>query len=332
MNIAMTLTAVALGLLLTAPAVADDGEILVYNAQHEELAQAWADDFTKATGIKVTLRNGEDPELANQLVQEGSASPADVFLTENSPGQVLVDRAGLLDKLPSEIMEEVPPAFRPSTGNWVGIAARSTVLAYNSTILKDTDLPRSIMELASPAWKGRWAAAPAGADFQAIVAAMLVLKGTEATATWLGAMKENAVSYRGNSAAMKAVNAGEVPAAIIYHYYFYGDQAATGENSSRVKLHFFKAQDPGGFLSTSGASMLKTSQHKASALAFIQWIAGRGGQTVLRTGTSFEYAIGVDAASNAVLPPLATLQPPRVDASTLDNAKVTDMMTEAGIL
>ncbi len=46
------------------------------------------------------MRQGGDTELANQLVQEGSASPADVFLTENSPAMVLVDHAGLFAPLP----------------------------------------------------------------------------------------------------------------------------------------------------------------------------------------------------------------------------------------
>lgn len=64
---------------------AESGEgIVVYNAQHENLVKSWVDGFTKETGIKVTLRNGGDSELGNQLVQEGAASPADVFLTENS--------------------------------------------------------------------------------------------------------------------------------------------------------------------------------------------------------------------------------------------------------
>ena len=34
------------------------------------------------TGIKVTLRQGSDTGMSNQIVQEGAASPADVFLTE----------------------------------------------------------------------------------------------------------------------------------------------------------------------------------------------------------------------------------------------------------
>jgi iron(III) transport system substrate-binding protein len=55
---------------------ADNEEgIVIYNAQHENLVQSWVDGFTKETGIKVTLRNGGDTELGNQLVQEGNVSP-----------------------------------------------------------------------------------------------------------------------------------------------------------------------------------------------------------------------------------------------------------------
>ena len=69
------------------------GEILIYNAQHVSLTKEWTDAFTAATGIKTTVRNGSDTELGNQIVQEGAASPADVFLTENSPAMALVERS-----------------------------------------------------------------------------------------------------------------------------------------------------------------------------------------------------------------------------------------------
>lgn len=332
MNIRLPLLAGLMAAALALPAMAQDDGLVVYNAQHEALTQKWADGFTKETGIKVTLRNGEDPELGNQLLQEGPASPADVFLTENSPAQVLVDNAGLFETLPQDILDEVPAAFRASTGNWVGIAARSTVFAYNTTLLTEDKLPKSIMDLAKPEWKHKWAVSPSGADFQAIVAAMLSLKGEPATTDWLKALKDNAVIYRGNSAAMKGVNAGEVEGAVIYHYYYFGDKAKSGENSSHVALHFFKDKDPGAFVSVSGGAVLKSSKHKEQALAFLKWIAGKGGQDVLRTGTSFEYAVGNGAGSNPALPPLATLEPPTVDPSSLDSKKVTELMTENGLI
>src|SRR5690349_12159307 len=114
-----------------------------------------------------------------------------------------------------------------------------------------------MLDLADAKWKGRWAASPSGADFQAIVGALLVLKGEAGTAGWLKAMKENATAYRGNGVVMKAINAGEVEGGVIYHYYYFGDQAKTGENSGNVALHYFRGQDPGAFLSTSGAGVLE---------------------------------------------------------------------------
>ena len=336
MNVSLLRLTAALamgGLLIGATqAMAQDEGIVVYNAQHESLTQAWADGFTKDTGIAVTLRNGEDTELGNQIVQEGAASPADVFLTENSPAMALVDAAGLLAPLEPETLAMVPDQFRPEDGRWTGIAARSTVFAYNKDKLSEDRLPTSIMDLADPAWQGRWAASPGGADFQAIVSAMLALKGEAATSDWLRAMDENMVPYRGNSVAMKAVNAGEVDGAVIYHYYYFGDQAKTGENSDKVGLHYFRHRDPGAFVSISGGGVLASSKHPTQAQAFVQWIVGRGGQEILRTGRSFEYAVGKGELSNPKLVPLAELEAPAIDPSELNSKKVTDLMIDAGVL
>ncbi|MBZ9804164.1 iron ABC transporter substrate-binding protein [Mesorhizobium sp. ES1-6] len=318
--------------LAAGPATAEDAGIIVYNAQHESLAKEWAEGFTKETGIKVTLRNGGDSDFSNQIVAEGGSSPADVFLTENSPAMALVEAAGLFAPVDAGTLAQVPQDYQPSSGKWVGVAARSTVFAYNKDKLKEDQLPKSLLDLADPSWKGRWAASPSGADFQAIVSALLQLKGEAATADWLKAMKENFTAYKGNSTVMKAVNAGEIEGGVIYHYYYFGDQAKTGENSKNVALHYFKNQDPGAFVSVSGGGVLAASKHQKEAQAFLKWVTAKGGQDVLKDGTSFEYAVGKDAQSNPKLVPLADLQAPKVDAATLNSKKVTDLMTAAGLL
>jgi len=310
---------------------ADDG-IVVYNAQHESLTKSWVEGFTRQTGIKVTVRNGDDTEMGNQIVQEGSASPADVFLTENSPAMVLVDNAGLLAPVAPPTLEQVGSAYRPTQGKWLGIAARSTVFVFNPSKLPATEVPASLLDLAAPAWKGRWAASPAGADFQAIVAAVLELKGEAATLDWLKGMKANAAIYRGNSAVLKAVNAGQVDSGVIYHYYSFVDQAKTGENSKDTTLHYFKHQDPGAFVSISGGGVLASSKHPEQAQAFLKWITGKDGQAVLKEGNSFEYAVGQNAPSNPKLVPLTQLDAPKVDASRLDSKKAVALMTQAGLL
>ncbi|KRA00404.1 iron ABC transporter substrate-binding protein [Mesorhizobium sp. Root157] len=323
---------VALAAFAAAPASAQEKEIVVYNAQHKSLAEEWAEAFTKETGIKVTLRNGGDSEFSNQIVAEGAASPADVFLTENSPAMTLVEQAGLFAPVDPETLALVPAEYQPSSGKWVGIAARSTVFAYDKTKLTADQLPKSLLDLADASWKGRWGASPSGADFQAIVSALLQMKGEEATAAWLKAMKENFKPFKGNGTVMKAVNTGEIEGGVIYHYYWFGDQAKTGENSKNVELHYFKNEDPGAFVSVSGGGVLASSKHPEEAQAFLKWIAGKGGQAVLRDGTSFEYAVSKGEAANSKLVPLADLQAPKVDPVTLNSKKVTDLMTAAGLL
>lgn len=319
----------------SAPASPDEtpsDALVVYNAQHEQLTEEWVAAFTEQTGIEVVLRNGSDSELGNQLVQEGAASPADVFLTENSPAMSLVENAGLLAPVDEATLALTPEQYRPSSGLWAGIAARSTVLVYNPELIDEAELPASLMDLQQPEWKDRWGAAPGGADFQAIVSAMLELEGEASTAAWLDGMAENATVYQNNIATMKAVNAGEIPAGVIYHYYWYRDQDETAENSGNTKLHYFGEQDPGAFVSVSGGGVLASSSRQKEAQQFLAFLAGEEGQTILGEGYSFEYPVSSGVPAKAPLPALDTLDAPLVDPSTLNGPEVIDLMTNAGLL
>ena len=160
----VALVTLIVAIAATACSTSDDGdELLIYNAQHESLTKEWIDAFTAETGIKVTYRQGGDTELGNQLVAEGAASPADVFLTENSPAMAAVERADLFADLDAETINQVPPQYRPGSGKWTGVAARTTVFAYNNARLPADRLPASLLDLQQPAWQGRWGAPPAKA-------------------------------------------------------------------------------------------------------------------------------------------------------------------------
>jgi len=307
-------------------------ELTLYNAQHEDLMALMVADFTKTTGIKVNMRNGEDFELGNQLLQEGAVSPADVFVTENSPAMTLVDSKGLFSPIEDATLAQVPPQFAPADKGWVGFAARSTVFAYNPARLKVADLPTSIMDLSKPQWQGKVGISAAGADFQAIASAVLLLKGEAATVAWLKGLKDNARLYQGNGAVMKAVNAGEISSGVIYHYYWYKDQAESGANSKNVTLLYFGNQDPGAFLSISGAGVIKSSKHQAEAQQLVRYLNSGAGQKVLADSAALEYPIGKGATANKALKPLGELSPPTVDLTTLNGPKVVELMQQAGLL
>ena len=158
-RVAAVVSVLAIAVGATACSSSDDSdELLIYNAQHESLTKEWIDAFTDETGIKVTYRQGGDTELGNQLVAEGDASPADVFLTENSPAMAAVEKRRAVRRRRRRNLDQVPPQYRPASGMWTGVAARTTVFAYNKTRLQPDQLPASLMDLQHR--RGRAAGAP----------------------------------------------------------------------------------------------------------------------------------------------------------------------------
>ncbi|MGG5260455.1 iron ABC transporter substrate-binding protein [Phycicoccus avicenniae] len=310
----------------------DSSKLTIYSAQHENLTEAWGKAFQDETGIEVQVRYGNDSSMGAQIVEEGAGSPADVFLTENSPAMTTVEQAGLLAPVDAATIGQVGEQYVPSSKDWVGIAARSTVLVYNPSKISEADLPKSLMDLADPKYAGQWGAAAGGADFQAIVSAVLAEEGEQKTEAWLTALKKDAKVYQNNIATMKAVNAGQSSMGVIYHYYWYRDQALQKSSSGNTKLHYFKNQDPGAFVSLSGGGVLKSSKHAADAQKFLAFVTGAKGQELLRTTDVKEYAVGTGAQSDPALPPLDSLQAPDIDPFTLNGPKVIDLMTKAGLL
>jgi iron(III) transport system substrate-binding protein len=306
--------------------------LTVYSAQHESLVRAMLEGFTEETGIALEFRDANDAELANQIVQEGEASPADVFLTENSPSIDVLDREGLLAPLDQATLDQVGARYRPSSGNWTGFAARSTVLVHNPAQLPQDQLPASILDLANPEWEGRIGIAAGGADFQAIVAGVLALRGEEATRAWLAGLERNANVYPSNSAVMVAADEGEIDAGVMYHYYFYRDRAENGLKSDDAELHFFGNGDPGAFLSVSGAGVLASSDQPEQAQQLVAYLTGPEAQQRLAESTALEYAVATGVPSAGALPPLEELQAPDVDPGSLDQQRVTELMQDVGLL
>ena len=172
------------------------------------------------------------------------------------------------------------------------------MLVYNPSKISEAELPKSIMDLQDPKWKGKWGAAAGGADFQAIVSAILATQGEDKTAAWLKGLKDGAQVYQNNIAVMKAVNAGQVPVGIMYHYYWYRDQALTKAGSGNTKLLYFRNQDPGAFVSLSGGASSSRASTRANAQKFLAFVTSKEGQDMLATSDAKEYAVGNGVASD----------------------------------
>ena len=134
--------------------------LTLYNAQHEETTEALIKAFTEQTGIRVRVKSDDESVLTAQIEQEGSRSPADVFFTENSNWLQQLDDRGLLAKVQPSTLADVPARDSATNGDWVGVSGRFSVMIYNPSKISAAQMPRSVMDLASPKYKGKLELAP----------------------------------------------------------------------------------------------------------------------------------------------------------------------------
>ncbi|MEL0200772.1 MAG: extracellular solute-binding protein, partial [Aquiluna sp.] len=205
------------GLFLTGCSAEDDS-LLVYSGRSEALIGPLVEQFEQASGIDVEVRYAGSAELAAQLLEEGTNSPADIFLAQDAGALGAAAKAGLLTAIPDEIFSLVPAEYSAADKSWVGVSGRARVLVYDPAEV--SELPASIFDLEAESWQGRIGIAPTNASFQSFVTAMRVIHGDERTLEWLAAMRENAVIYEKNGAILEAVESGQLAAGLINHYYW----------------------------------------------------------------------------------------------------------------
>ena len=320
-------------LLMAASAAARAETLTLYSAQHPQMVGEITADFTRLTGIDVRTRTGEAPEIASQIVQEGAASPADVYFTENSPELVLLDEKGLLAPVDKATLAAVPARDSAATGDWVGVLARENVLAFDPDLIKPAALPSSLLDLAQPEWKGRVAIAPTDADFLPLVAAIAHLKGRDAALNWLRAMKANAQVFDDDEGVVAAVDRGAVATGIINSYYWARLHQEKGA-ATRSAIHHFGGGDVGGLINISGAAVLRSSKHAAAAQRFLAFLVSRPLQARLaRENVDFEYPLVPGVPANPLLRPFDELDPPPVSVTQLgDDRESAKLLREAGLL
>jgi iron(III) transport system substrate-binding protein len=332
--------AVALGMaggLLVAgggPAWGSGQSITLYSGQHVQTTEALVAAFEKKTGITVNTRFDDEDVFVDQIRTEGRNSPADVFFTENSPPLEELEAKGLLAPVAPSTLAHTPARYNSPDGQWVGVSARVSVMVYNTSLLKPSQLPTSAMDLAKPKWRGKIALAGTETDFQPIVTTVARTYGTAAALKWLDALKANATShiYPDNETIADEVNRGQVALGIINQYYWYRERAQVGASNMRSKIAYFAPRDVGYVLDVSGAGILRSSTHQAAAQKFLAFLTSAQGQAIIAHSESFEYPIASGATRTGETP-FNQLQPNPVTIAQLGTgAQAVKLLQEAQLL
>jgi iron(III) transport system substrate-binding protein len=309
--------------------------LTLYSGQHVQTTDALVTGFEKATGINVNVRSDDEDTLSDEIVTEGSHSPADVIYTENTPAVQNLAAHGLLSKVDPSTLAHTPSQYNSSQGVWVGTSARVSVLIYNPSLIAKSALPTSVLQMADPRYQGKLAIAPGETDFQPIVTSVDRAYGQAATLKWLEGIKANAGShsYPDNETIADEVNRGVVAFGVVNQYYWYRMRAEIGASNVHSQITYFAPHDPGYVLDISPAAILKSSPHQAEAQKFLAFITSKQGQEIIAHSISFEYPIASGVTTAQPETPFDQLQPNSITIAQLGTgATAIALMKQAGLL
>jgi iron(III) transport system substrate-binding protein len=188
-----------------------------------------------------------------------------------------------------------------------------------------------VLDLTKPKYRDQIGLAPSNGSFQDFVTAMREIEGEKRTERWLGGMEANgARAYANNTAIVEAVGRGEIPMGLVNHYY--AALAKDADPSVPVENHIFPNRDVGSVILATAAAVLKSSDNRDVAEQFVEFLLSKGAQQHL-ADDEFEYPLARGVQPPADLPPLSTVEAPRLDLSSLGGEllRTRELIAESGL-
>lgn len=318
------------------PADGGDGVLTIYSGRSEELVGPLVERLEAAVGGPVEVRYGSTGEMAAQLLEEGSGSPADVFFAQDAGALGAVAEAGLLAELPADVIAPAPERYRATDSTWVATSARARVVAYNTDTVAGADLPASLDDLLAPRWAGRVGFAPSNASWLSFVTGLRLIRGEDGARQWLTAFAaQDPQRFENNNAVVDAVAAGTVDAGLVNHYYLYEKLREAGSADALPVRNHYVPGDPLGLVNVAGVGITTAADQADRARAAVAFLLSADAQQYVVDSTS-EYPVieGVTPAEQPVpLEPLDALSPPDVDLADLSSLAETEtLLQEVGLL
>ncbi len=309
----------------------DLGPLTVYSGRNEELVGEVFDDFTEETGIEVEVRYGDTAELASTILNEGDATPADVYFGQDAGALGALEAEERFAELPQDVLDLVDPNFRSPDGHWIGTTGRVRVIAYNTDALDEDEVPDSVLDLTDPEWEGRIGWAPTNGSFQSFVTALRLSEGEDAAREWLeGIIDNDPAEFENNTGVVEGLGRGEVEVGLVNHYYL---ARFTAEDPDFPVDNKYLPGDIGGLVNVAGIGIVEGTEHREAAEELVRFLLSEDIQTYFGQVTNeleFPLRDGVDAPE---LPSLEELDAPEVDLSRLEDLQGTlELLQEVGAL
>ena len=274
-------------------------EVNLYSQRHYTVDEKQYEAFELETGIKVNVIKANADELIERLKNEGTNSPADLFISVDAGKLQKASELDLLQKISNEkINSNISDDLKDINGFWVPITYRARILVYSKDRVNAEELS-TYSSLTDDKWKNKiLVRSSSNAYNQALLSSIVANKGVESATNWASGLVGNfARDPKGNDRdQVKAIAAGQGDIAIVNSYYI--GLLLSSEKEEELKAGksvgvFFPNQgegESGTHINVSGIGLAKNSPNKENALKLIEFLTEESAQNRY-VNTSFEYSV-----------------------------------------
>ena len=254
-----------------------EGLVVFYTSVDVSVAERLARDFQAKYGIKVQVERTGSERVFQRVGQEYGSNlhVVDVVNTSDAANFLVWKSSGWLASIPLEdIARYWPPEFRDRDATFATWRATLSPIAYNASLVKSADAPKTWADLLAPQWKSK------------LVKAHPAYSGSEMTADY-ELMKAFGWSYLqklGAQGVMQVQSSTEPPKVLSR-----GEQAVMAGGNEYVVFQLQAQGSPlalvypreGTPFETSPAAVMKDAPHPNAARLFYQYMFSKDTQQML---------------------------------------------------
>ncbi|MDG5817933.1 extracellular solute-binding protein [Natronococcus sp. A-GB7] len=319
-----------------------EGELTIYSGrtrdQIDPVFEALEEEYD---GLTINRDYDDNDVQVNQLVQEGDATPADVFYSQDPGALGAVEEEGLVQQLPEDVVDTVPESWRHPDGNWTGVSGRVRAIQYNEDRLDETEfddwdeLPTDIFAYAEDdRFEGIISTRPNSGTFRGFIQAMVDLEGEEETRQWVrDFMDQDPQLFSGGSDQAAAVeNGGDDDPIIALGNSYYAARLVNEDPDSPIRVAFTEG-DAGALFSVAGIAVTNDVEDPELVAEFARHlVAVEGQEFMMDANGEFPVVEGVDYVGP--LPGPDELDSPDYDISQFDMElqEANDLLEEEGMM
>jgi iron(III) transport system substrate-binding protein len=196
-----------------------EGTLTLYTTIAEKDLPVLVKPFETKYGIKVNVWRAGTDKVLQRTLAEFAGKRRDVDVVHfGSPEMEALTREKVLQPVLTPAYKDLVQGSVPAHHSWAATLLSVWVQAYNTSLIKKSELPKTYQDLLDPKWKGKLGIEAKNQDWFASV--VEVMGGKDAGTKYFQELSRNNVSPRtGHTLLTNMVVSGEVPMALtVYNY------------------------------------------------------------------------------------------------------------------